>query len=94
MSEYIGNAKIVKLLDLPWVGHRQIYLLGESVCIQVKIKEILNDYIIYEAEYCETESINILEDDFHWDCYIRSYAVSREEFEGRSKQNVEHNSSK
>ena len=84
MSEYIGNAKIINLSDIPQIGHKRNYLLADYVCIEVKIKEILDDYIIYEALYCEAESVELL-DDFRFCCCHWSYAVSKKEFEGRSK---------
>lgn len=72
--DFIGNAKIINIEDLPKINEKNIY--NHSTCIEVKIKEFKDDYIIYEVIYCEDDSLDLL-DDLYCDCFKYQYAIKK-----------------
>ena len=79
-KEYIGNAKIIDKSRLPQVGTlcRNYYIdkkyCEDKICIEIKIKEFVEDYIIYEVKYCDINSMDLL-DDLYTDCSTWTYAI-------------------
>lgn len=72
---YIGNAQIVSFSDLPRIGaEHKIY--NKSICIELKIIDFKEDFIIYQAKFCEKDSLHIL-DDFYINCSSWTYAVKK-----------------
>lgn len=79
--KFIGNAKIIDLKDLSKVGDivkSNICGSGASVCIECKIYDFKDNYIIYKVMYCKLDSINLL-DDLYCDCYHNLYAIKIED---------------
>ena len=75
---YIGNAKIIKLSELPHIGEAH-EIIKSLICIESKIIDFKDDFIIYDLVFCEKESLNIL-DDFFVDCCRWSYAINKKDF--------------
>lgn len=84
MLNYIGNAQIIELSELPRIG--EAHKIRKSViCIEVKIIDFIDNHIIYQAKFCEKTSICIL-DDFYINCCSWLYAVKNTEKEAREKE--------
>lgn len=77
--KYIENAKIIKLEELPKIND-QHPTYKDRICIEIAIAKITDDYIIYNARYCDLDSIELLDNDFFVDCAIWSYAVKKESY--------------
>lgn len=79
--DYIDNAKIIDLSNLPRIGAEHEHIKS-IVCIELKIIDFKKDdlYIIYQARFCEKESLHIL-DDFYINCCTYQYAVKNKERE-------------
>ena len=75
MLDYIGNAKIVNFEELPKIGGEH-EIIKKVICVETKIIDFQDDYIIYEARFCEKESFRCL-CDFFVDCCTWQYAVKK-----------------
>lgn len=73
--KYIDNAKIIDINDLPKINGKHEWKIGVT-CIEVKIVDFKEDYIIYKATFCENDSLDNL-DDCYIDCCHWLYAVKR-----------------
>lgn len=78
ITDYIGNAAVIKLEQLHKVGDRIHYLSDDYICIDVRIVEYLDDYIIYETNFCDVNCIDLMQ--YHVNCCHWTYAVSRKDF--------------
>lgn len=78
MLNYIGNARIIKnLYELPRIG--EIHPIYKTrICIEVKAYKFTDDYIFYQARFCEKDSLPIL-DDFYINCSSWTYAVNKKD---------------
>ena len=74
-GDYIGNARIITKRDLPKIGGQHAYNKS-VVCIELKIVGFIDDYIIYQAKFCEKDSLHLL-DDLFINCSAWSYAIKR-----------------
>ena len=83
--DYIGNARIINARDLPKIGESHPdKLLKNFICIELKIISFVNDFIIYQAKFCEKDSLHIL-DDFYINCASWSYAIKNTDKENHEK---------
>lgn len=73
--KFIDNAKIIDINDLPKINEKH-ELINGLICIEVKIVDFKEDYIIYQATFCEEDSLHIL-DEFYIDCCYWLYAVKK-----------------
>lgn len=73
--KFIGNAKIININDLPKINDKH-ELINGLICIEVKIVDFKEDYIIYRVTFCEEESLHIL-DGWFVDCSSWLYAVKK-----------------
>ena len=84
MTEYIGNAKIVNFSELPRIGEAHpIY--KARICIEVKAYKFTDDFIFYQARFCEKDSLHIL-DDFYINCSSWTYAVNKRLYREEQEQ--------
>ena len=81
--EFCGNAVVIHSLnDLPKIGETKMYLGNRMTCISVAIERFDldcntdDDYIVYVAKYCETDSLAML-DEFEMDCSRWLFAIKR-----------------
>ena len=73
--DYIGNAKIIDINELPKINDKH-ELINGLICIEVKIVDFKEDYIIYQVKYCDKDSLHIL-DDFYINCSSWLYAIKK-----------------
>lgn len=84
MLNYIGNAKIIDPSELPRIGEaHQIY--KNRICIEIKAYKFTDDYIFYQARFCENDSLNIL-DDFYINCSSWLYAINKNDLNRSGKK--------
>lgn len=76
-EEFIGNAKIIDINELPKINDKH-ELINGLICIEIKIVDFKEDYIIYRVTFCEEESLHIL-DGWFVDCSSWLYAVKKTE---------------
>lgn len=84
ITDYIGNAAVIELKHLHKVGDRIHYLSDDYICIDVRIVEYLDDYFIYETDFCDVTCIDLIDDYCHVNCCHWLYAVSKNEFKLQS----------
>ena len=73
--KFIDKAKVIDINNLPKINGKHESITGLT-CIEVKIVDFKEDYIIYQATFCEDKSLYML-DDFYIDCCHWLYAVKR-----------------
>ena len=73
--KFIGKARLIDINDLPKINGRHEWING-LICVEVSIVDFEEDYIIYQATFCEEESLHML-DDFYVNCSSWLYAVKK-----------------